>query len=99
MDHPMALRPVIISVMLCATYGCSREAYLKQQVPWGYVLDVGPARDITTWTIAQNDSMSVKYGINALINVIYVRDRSEAEDAVAGYITIYQKTLRGWPVV
>jgi hypothetical protein len=89
---------VMVALVTAFIMGCSRETTYKMQVPFvAPVLELGNARKITDWILAQQDPDKVNAGLDALSAIITFRSRGQAQDACEGYVRVYQKLLAGWP--
>jgi len=84
------------ALILCQL-GCSGENVYKSQVSWGYVFDIGSAKKIGEWTLAQNDARKIADGIFTLSSITVLRSDSEARHAVDAYVAVHRKTMEGWP--
>jgi hypothetical protein len=85
------------SACIMCQVGCSGERGYKSQVSWGYVFDIGSAKKIGEWTLAQNDARKIADGISTLSSITVLRSDSEARHAVDAYVAVHRKIMEGWP--
>ncbi len=76
--------------------GCILLMAGRKPMGYDYVLKKGNAKDITEWALTQVDWSPIFDAIGAL-GEIAALNRRDSQEAVEGYLAIYQKLRAGWP--